>query len=189
MSSAPSKWRLNGRPIVVANYGLAEKAETTSVAELRIPADDATFLPAAAKTLSPSNRDETAKDQTIEAFPPLRYNFPEAGTRFEGGHSDGYCFRLEFGASRASRNLEMIRAFLQEHGYGKLPIPSDIQELRAFRIARRERRQLQFFCDDGYVHNPIKILFPPPGSKSQSLRLEIYNEQAPKHLLKFHGRA
>jgi hypothetical protein len=42
------------------------------------------------------------------------------------------------------------------------------------------------FEDNGYVHNPIKILFPQDRRKRSTLILCIYNEADPQHLLKFH---
>ena len=44
------------------------------------------------------------------------------------------------------------------------------------------------FEDNGYVHNPVKILFPNDGRKKNTLILQLYNELAPKHLLRFHRK-
>lgn len=178
MSSPLSeRWRLNGRPIVVADFGSSHPLASSRNA-----------------AAMPGNDVNEGKNQlsTVDgvATPPLklRDNFPATGSNFEAGHSDGYCFSLAFRSSNASRNLEMITAFLRQHGYADIPLPATLQELKAFRLPRNQRRQLHLFADDGYVHNPIKILFPPPGSKHSELRLEIYNESAPNHLLRFHGR-
>jgi hypothetical protein len=81
----------------------------------------------------------------------------------------------------------MIRGFLREEGYGELPIPKDAEELKRFRIPTRNR-QILMFEDNGYVHNPIKILFPPDPRKTKQLILEVYDEKAPNHLLRFHKR-
>ena len=180
MPAVPQKWRLNGRPIVVADFG---KAYTPSAAEQDVKAPKNHDLES--HTPFPTEFSEQELRKPLK----LRYNFPEADSNYEGGESDGYCFKLAFRSSNPMRNLEMIRAFLYEHGYHEIPLPASVTELRAFRLPRRQRRQLLLFGDDGYVHNPIKILFPPPGNNEQGLRLEIYNEQAPNHLLRFHGRA
>lgn len=118
----------------------------------------------------------------------IRYDFPTAGTEREGGISDGYCFRILFAAGRLERTYDMIRDFLVEQGYGQVPVPKDVAELRAFRLPPKLRHQLSLFGEDGYVHNPLKILFPPKGGKRGSLVLELYDEAAERHLLRFHRR-
>lgn len=187
MPVASNHWRLNGRPVIIADYGSSPGEPTPTEAPSSFPSAQEGYTPAEA--CLPSQSRQVKKEKTAAGLICLRDHFPPAGSTFEGGQSDGYCFSLEFGASRAERNLEMIKAFLREHGYGDLPLPANIQELRAFRLPRKHRKQLQFFADNGYLHNPIKILFPPPGAKSSSLRLEIYNDQTDGHLLRFHGRA
>ena len=135
--------------------------------------------------------------QVVEPAPPLeaivspatiRRNFPVRGEESEGGVSDGYCFRIAFAAGRQDRSYEMLRAFLDEQGYGGVPVPADVGELRRFRLPPKLRHQLSLFGEDGYVHNPLKILFPPPGGRRGSLLLELYNEKEPGHLLRFHRR-
>lgn len=118
----------------------------------------------------------------------LRQDFPPAGSERHGGRSDGYCFRIVFASGRLEGSYSMLRDFLQESGYGNLPLPADVAELRRFRLPPKLRHQLSLFGEDGYVHNPIKVLFPAKGGKRGSLILEIYNEAEPGHLLKFHRR-
>ncbi|MEM7575691.1 MAG: hypothetical protein AAF433_22500 [Bacteroidota bacterium] len=184
MPVTPQKWRLNGRPIVVADFGashaIANQDLSSRTTASRLLGEQERAAPTASAA-----PDQLSGSSLIQ----LRHNFPAADSNFEGGESDGYCFKLAFRSSNPVRNLEMIRAFLREQGYSEIPLPQSIQELRAFRLPRRQRRQLHLFGDDGYIHNPIKILFPPPGSAERGLRLEVYNEQAPNHLLRFHGRA
>ncbi|MCF8282614.1 MAG: hypothetical protein K9J45_19640 [Bacteroidales bacterium] len=81
----------------------------------------------------------------------------------------------------------MIKEFLKEEGYGDLPLPKDVEELKKFKLPTRNR-QILMFEDNGYVHNPIKILFPSDPKKSKMLLLEIYDENAPNHLLRFHRK-
>ena len=81
----------------------------------------------------------------------------------------------------------MIKAFLEEQGYGEIPIPKDEEELKLFRLQTRNK-QILLFEDNGYVHNPIKILFPPNRRNKRTLTLCIYNEADPEHLLKFHRK-
>ncbi len=118
----------------------------------------------------------------------LRYAFPPPGPVAEGGASDGYCFRIQFAAGRLERTYELIVAFLREQGYAQVPIPADANELRRFRLPPKLRHQLSLFGEDGYVHNPVKILFPKPAGSRGALVLELYDEAARGHLLKFHRR-
>ncbi|MEO0731211.1 MAG: hypothetical protein AAFZ52_00135 [Bacteroidota bacterium] len=118
----------------------------------------------------------------------IRYNFPTAGEVREGGTSDGYCYRITFAAGRLEVTYKMVLAFLREHGYGDLPLPANAAELRAFRLPPKLRHQLSLFGDDGYVHNPLKIIFPRPAGHRGALRLELYDERTPNHLLRFHRR-
>lgn len=117
----------------------------------------------------------------------LRENFPSSDIEYQGGTSDGYCYQSCFAGATLEHCLEMIRAFLMEEGYGELPLPKDAAELKLFKNPNRNR-QLLMFEDNGYVHNPIKILFPQDSRKSKMLILEIYDEKAPNHLLRFHRR-
>lgn len=103
-----------------------------------------------------------------------------------GGESDGYQYRTVFAGSSLEHTYEMVRQFLREEGYGDLPLPKNGAELDLFRIPTRNR-QILLFEDNGYVHNPIKILFPPDRRKRTTLILCVYNESDPDHLLKFHG--
>ncbi|MEM8584841.1 MAG: hypothetical protein AAGF87_11255 [Bacteroidota bacterium] len=165
MSSVSQVWQLNGRRVRIADFSHEASAPP---ALSRQEAD----LP----VVQSSKRTR------------LRDDFPAAGQSFEGGYSDGYCFKLDFRSSNPDRCLSMIRLFLEEQGYEELPLPVDYAELKRFRLPRSGRKQLHLFADDGYVHNPIKILFPPPKANWRGLRLEVYNEQADRHLVRFHGR-
>lgn len=104
-----------------------------------------------------------------------------------GGESDGLVFRTAFGGASLEKSYEMICAFLQEEGYEDVPLPKDADELNKFRLNTRNQ-QVLLFEDNGYVHNPIKILFPNDRRKKRVLLLEIYNEKAEGHLLRFHGK-
>ena len=118
----------------------------------------------------------------------LRYNFPPAGPVAEGGISDGYRYHVPFAAGRLDRTYALILAFLKEQGYGGLPLPVDVEELKQFRLPPKLRHQLSLFGEDGYVHNPVKILFPTPSGRRGALILELYDECAEGHLLRFHRR-
>ncbi|NJB87008.1 hypothetical protein GGR26_002785 [Lewinella marina] len=131
--------------------------------------------------------DDGAEDTPAPAF-RLRDRFPAAGEEAHGGVSDGYCFRITFAAGRLDQTLELLRTFLQEEGYADVPLPADAEELRKFRLPPKLRHQLSLFGEDGYVHNPVRVLFPPPGGKRGALILEVCNESAPGHLLRFHRR-
>lgn len=116
----------------------------------------------------------------------LRDNFPPAGIDYLGGESDGWEYRTVFAGSTLQATYNMVVQFLREEGYGDVPLPKDAEELKLFRWPTRNK-QVLLFMDNGYVHNPVKILFPIDGRKRATLILAIYNEAEPHHLLKFHG--
>lgn len=146
-------------------------------------ADFASVIPLAAK-VEASDSGTLLENRTPKKG--IRYNFPMEGEEAGGGKSDGYCFRLTFAAGRLERTYEMVRAFLEEEGYGMLPLPKDAEELRLFRLPPKLRHQLSLFGDNGYVHNPIKILFPVPAGGQGALVVELYNDSCPDHLVRFH---
>ncbi len=117
----------------------------------------------------------------------LRDEFPPDGSDYLGGTSDGYVYRTSFAGATLAHSYDMVRQFLTEEGFGHLPLPADVEELKMFRLSTRNR-QILMFEDNGYVHNPIKILFPNDARQKRALILEIYNESVPKHLLRFHRR-
>ena len=115
----------------------------------------------------------------------LREEFPAAGSDYMGGESDGYEYRTIFAGSNLGATYEMVRQFLKEEGYSEVTIPRNAEELKLFRLPTRNK-QILLFEDNGYVHNPIKILFPIDRRKKTTLILCLYNENDPQHLLKFH---
>ncbi|RME97012.1 MAG: hypothetical protein D6772_11015 [Bacteroidetes bacterium] len=115
----------------------------------------------------------------------MREHFPVG--EYLGGHSDGLVYESVFAGGSLQQSYDMIVAFLKEEGYGDLPLPKDVEELAHFRLKTRNR-QVLLFEDNGYVHNPVKILFPTDARKKTTLHLFIYNEQAEQHLLRFHGK-
>ena len=116
---------------------------------------------------------------------PLREEFPGAGANYLDGVSDGYEYKSIFSGSSLQHSYDMIRQFLAEEGYADVPLPRDTEELSLFRLPTRNR-QILMFEDNGYVHNPIKILFPLDRRKRSTLILCVYNEADPDHLVKFH---
>ncbi|MEZ5042614.1 MAG: hypothetical protein R2828_22140 [Saprospiraceae bacterium] len=116
---------------------------------------------------------------------PLREDFPPAGSNYLGGSSDGYEYKTTFSGTNLAHTYEMILQFLKEEGYNNIPLPRNEEELSLFRIPTRNR-QILLFEDNGYVHNPIKILFPIDRRQKKTLTLCIYNEHYPDHLLRFH---
>ncbi|HMN90001.1 MAG TPA: hypothetical protein PKD70_03620 [Saprospiraceae bacterium] len=115
----------------------------------------------------------------------MREDFPPAGSDYLGGESDGYEYRTVFGGSNLADSYRMVQQFLEQEGYQDVPLPATVEELLLFRLPTRNR-QILLFEDNGYVHNPVKILFPADRRKRSTLILCIYNEQEPQHLLKFH---
>ncbi len=117
----------------------------------------------------------------------IKDDFPIAGSDYEGGISDGWQYQTKFSGTTLNASLSMIKAFLEEEGYGDLPIPQTADELLCFRLATKQE-QIVLFGDNGYVHNPIKILFDPSDKLTKRLILCIFNEKAENHLLRFHGK-
>jgi len=116
----------------------------------------------------------------------MRTNFPEAGTEYMGGHSNGWEYQTTFGGSSLEANYSMLKQFLEEEGYADIPLPASSEELEKFRLPP-VHVQKSLFDRCGYIHNPIKIFFDTRKRKTHHLILHIYNEQFPNHLLKFHG--
>ncbi len=117
---------------------------------------------------------------------PIRVKFPKEEEEYMGGYCDGYIYRSLFAGSSLQQSYEMVLSFLQEEGYGDLPFPRDFKELSKFRLNTRNR-QVLLFEDNGYVHNPVKILFPLDRRKKNALELCLYNEADEQHLLRFHN--
>lgn len=128
---------------------------------------------------------EAANPEPDEPHVPIREQFPPEGSEYLGGHSDGWEYRSVFGGTRLAYTYDMVRQFLKEEGYGDVPLPATVDDLKLFRRPRQQ--QLQLFAERGYIHNPVKILFSNERSQRNNLILCIYNEQAPDHLLRFHG--
>ena len=116
----------------------------------------------------------------------IKNDFPPAGTEYMDGHSDGWCYETIFAGSSLDSSLNMISAFLEEEGYGDIPLPACGDDLLLFKVPTRNQ-QILLFEDNGYIHNPIKILFPTKSRMKNQLYLRIYNELAPNHFLKFHN--
>ena len=116
----------------------------------------------------------------------LSESFPEKGSTYQGGKSDGWEYRIVFAGGTYDNSLTMIARFLEEEGFGHLPLPSNAKELKLFRF--QKWNQIQLFKEKGYAHNPIKILFPAVGTEKRgALILYVYNKLVDGHLLRFHG--
>jgi hypothetical protein len=116
---------------------------------------------------------------------PIRVSFPPAGSDYMGGTCDGHVYRTVFAGATSEKTYSLVRAFLVEEGYSDIPIPETADELLLFKRPRNP--QLQLFELRGYIHNPVKILFPRKPPQKHALILELYNEQSEHHLLRFHG--
>lgn len=123
--------------------------------------------------------------ETASPHTPMREEFPPAGSEYMGGASDGWEYRSVFAGAKLAYTYEMVKQFLREEGYGDVPLPETADDLRLFR--RPRVRQLQLFGERGYIHNPIKILFPDDSRQRNTLILCVYNEREEGHLLRFHG--
>ena len=118
----------------------------------------------------------------------LRHSFPPLGSTFLGGESNGLVYKTAFYGTTLAASFEMVLAFLVEQGYEDLPYPKDAEELSAF-IAPPSNKVTGLFDLPCYAHNPVKISFVRGDRKRRKLIVELYNESAPNHLLRFHGRA
>lgn len=145
---------------------------------------DDDFSPSKPNAISETTAPGTAEIEMDTPRIPIRERFPEAGTTYLGGTSDGWEYQTIFAGSKLAHTYEMVKQFLIEEGYGGIPVPDSVDDLRLFK--RSKQLQLQLFAEKGYVHNPIKILFPLDSNIKNTLILKIYNENAPKHLLRFH---
>ena len=117
---------------------------------------------------------------------PIKSEFPEDGSNYMDGQSDGWEYRTAFAGANLEASYTMLKSFLKEEGYGDVPLPSSAEELNLFRHPVAGN-QIPLFDKRGYFHNPIKIFFHPHRRKANTLILCIYNEQAEQHLLRFHG--
>lgn len=162
--------RLGGRPVYIADYS-ADAGKKLPPGE----AADGDHAPASSTFIQ-------LKERTLYT------HFPAAGQRYEGGYSDGYCYRIVFSSGRFETSFNLLREFLWEEGFKGVPLPRDTEELLRFRLPPRLRHQLSFFGDNGYVHNPVKILFPVTPGRRGELILEVYDRGHPEHLLRFHRR-
>lgn len=159
---------------------------------LKITNETLTFV----QNFSTAVYDEFGFDESLEIRPdapdtgphvPMRVQFPEAGSNYLGGACDGWEYRTVFTGAKLAYTYEMVKQFLREEGYGNVPIPATADDLKLFRKPRAP--QLQMFSEQGYIHNPIKILFQTGAGQRNTLVLCVYNEAFPDHLLRFHGLA
>ena len=127
-------------------------------------------------------------EEIIEPHIPIREVFPAAEEEYLGGKSDGNIYSTVFISKKGESTYDMVRAFLNDEGYGNIPLPTNFEDLLKFRIPSRNK-QILLFEDNGYTHNPVKILFPKTGKSTKMLLLELYNEDAPGHLLRFHRKS
>jgi hypothetical protein len=165
----------NGRRIYIASYLNGAPVEPAP------PSDPSAVV-------DPDTGDWSEPAVEVSARVTLRRQFPTAEADYEGGQSDGYEYRVVFSARTWEQCYELVQAFLREEGYADVPVPTDAAELLHFRHPSRNR-QVLLFADEGYVHNPLKILFPRGGkSRFKQLELRLYNERAEGHLLRFHGK-
>ena len=130
--------------------------------------------------------ESTDSEEEVEKI-SIKERFPAANEERMGGESDGYEYRTIFAGMSLKHSYEMVQAFLKEEGYTDIPLPKDAEELSLFRLKTRNK-QILLFEDNGYVHNPIKILFPSNRRNKRTLILSIFNEADPDHLLKFHRK-
>ena len=117
----------------------------------------------------------------------IRFDFPPNGSTHDGGISDGWQYQTRFTSSNLQTTLDMVRTFLAEEGYADVPVPIAATELLHFKFPTK-REQILFFGDNGYVHNPVKILFDPSEIRPRTLIVCLFYEQSENHLLRFHNK-
>ncbi len=128
-----------------------------------------------------------AEEEVTERLLPVREHFPAAEDSFPAGESDGKVCKVVFRGKNGEAVYDLVKAYLKDQGYADIPLPRDFAELSKFRIPARNK-QILLFEDNGYTHNPVKILFPKTGTSNKILTVELYNEAAENHLLRFHGK-
>lgn len=117
----------------------------------------------------------------------LRHKFPPFGSTILGGTSDGVVYTTAFAGSTMDATLAMVRAFLDEEGYAGVPIPRDGAEMLAF-LQPEQGSHPHLFARPSYAHNPVRLVLPKGDRRRRKLVVELYNEAAPGHLLRFHRR-
>ncbi len=117
----------------------------------------------------------------------LRDNFPPFGSQALGGNSNGLVYTTAFAGSSMAASLVMVRQFLDEEGYADVPIPRSAEEMLSF-LQPEQGRHPHLFERPDYAHNPVRLVLPPRDRLRRKLIVELYNESAPEHLLRFHRR-
>ena len=117
----------------------------------------------------------------------LRKSFPPYGSQVLGGESDGVVYRTAFAGTNMDATLEMVRQFLDEEGYADVPIPSHAEEMLAF-LHPESGRHPSLFERPDYAHSPVRLILPAKDRLKRKIIVELYNEAAPEHLLRFHRR-
>lgn len=117
----------------------------------------------------------------------LRENFPPYGSEVLGGTSDGLVYTTAFVGTSLTATLGLIRLFLDEQGYAEVPLPRTDAEMLAFLQPERGCHP-SLFEQPSYAHNPVRVTLPKRDRLRRKLVVELYNEAAPEHLLRFHRR-
>lgn len=117
----------------------------------------------------------------------IRHDFPPYGSSVYGGESDGLVYRTAFRGSTLGATLAMVRVFLDEEGYSDVPLPPDEEAMLAF-LRPEEGRHPHLFERPDYAHDPVRVVLPARDRLRKKLIVELYNEAAPDHLLRFHRR-
>ena len=117
----------------------------------------------------------------------IRHDFPPYGSAVHGGESDGLVYRTAFRGTSLDDTLAMVRAFLDEEGYANVPLPPGGAAMLAF-LRPEEGRHPHLFERPDYAHNPVRLVLPARDRLRRKLVVELYNEAAPDHLLRFHRR-
>ena len=117
----------------------------------------------------------------------IRNDFPPMGSKFFGGECNGLVYKTAFFGTTLQSSFEMVNSFLDEQGYEDIPRPKDAEQLRAF-LHPPKNGITGLFDQPCYAHNPIRISFVRSDTKQRKLVLELYNERAIDHLLRFHQR-
>ncbi|MFK8054722.1 MAG: hypothetical protein AB8F78_01275 [Saprospiraceae bacterium] len=117
----------------------------------------------------------------------IRHDFPQIGSEFFGGQCNGLVYNTAFFGTTLQASFEMVKAFLDEQGYEDVLRPKDADELRIF-LSPPNNGVQGLFDQPCYSHNPIRISFVRGDRKRRKLVLELFNENAPNSLLRFHKR-
>jgi hypothetical protein len=103
----------------------------------------------------------------------FRDSFPEDGSRYKNGISDGWIYRADIYAGSDEELLSAVREFLDEAGYSDIPLPQTAERLWS------DYLNPDSFSGGAYIFHPVIISLS--AYRVDALELRIFNESYPRH--------